>query len=122
MTRKYDDSAIDSHATMNRYASSASSTSAIAARNTWYWKQMRPGARALARCGSSRRRTVEIAAPHGAEQQQEERRQRVEAQVKRQVGQAQRQDERLRRRADGRDGDDGEHQADDGAGREQQRG
>ena len=44
VTRKYDASAIVSHATMNTYASSATSTSAIAARNAWYWKQMRPGA------------------------------------------------------------------------------
>ena len=43
VTRKNDESAIDSHATMNTYASSATSTSAIAARNAWYWKQMSPG-------------------------------------------------------------------------------
>ena len=44
VTRKYDDSAIDSQATMKAYASSASSTSAIEARKAWYWAQMTPGA------------------------------------------------------------------------------
>ncbi len=44
VTRKNDASAIVSHATMKRYASSATSTSAIAARKAWYWKQIAPGA------------------------------------------------------------------------------
>jgi hypothetical protein len=40
MTRKYEDSAIVSQATMKRYASSASSTKAMLARNTWYCRLM----------------------------------------------------------------------------------
>ncbi len=43
MTRKNDDSAIVSHVTMKAYASSASTTSAMLARKTWYWRQRRPG-------------------------------------------------------------------------------
>ena len=44
VTRKYDDSAIVSQATMNAYASSASSTNPMLARNTWYWRHSSPGA------------------------------------------------------------------------------
>ena len=50
-----------------------------------------------------------------AQQQQEERRQRIEAQVEGQVGQPERQDRRLRRRGERQHGDDGERQPDGGA-------
>ena len=90
VTRKYDDSAIVSHATMNAYASSASSTKPMLARNRWYCRHSRPGERALAR--------AEIAGGEhrnpgggGAEQEQKHAGQRVAAQVQRQVGQADRQ-------------------------------
>src|SRR5688572_11610596 len=43
VTRKYDDSAIVSHDTMKAYASSASSTKPMLARNTWYCRQSKPG-------------------------------------------------------------------------------
>src|SRR5688572_5279390 len=43
VTRKYDDSAIVSHDTMKAYASSASSTKPMLARNTWYCRHSRPG-------------------------------------------------------------------------------
>ena len=99
VTRKNDASAIDSHATMNRYASSAISTSAIAARNTWYWKQMRPGRRALARAEVARGEQRDRRG-RGAEEHQKERRQRVEPQVERQIRQAERQHRRLRQRTD----------------------
>jgi hypothetical protein len=43
VTRKNDDKAIVSHITMKAYASSASTTSAMLARKTWYSRHSSPG-------------------------------------------------------------------------------